>query len=325
MKLVILESYVFEEGDLDWSAVRALPQVTQVVTYPRTAPRDAAEIAARIGDAELVILNKCRIDQAVLDACGALRWVGIVATGTDNLDLDACRRRGVAVANVPGYSTYSVAQMAFSLLLAVCQCAERYHRAVQAGHWQLGIPAEFGILPQVELYGKTLGVYGYGAIGRAAAKMGQGFGMRVIAHTRTVRPEYAADGVEFVPLEELLARSDVVSLHAPATPQTRGVIGAAALAQMKPGAILINTARGALVDEAAVADACRSGRLGFYAADVLTTEPITPDCPLLGLPNVLLTPHVAWTTGAALQRLAAATTRNLQSWLAGAGENVVNG
>lgn len=325
MKLVILESYVLQDGDLDWSAVRALPQVTQVVTYPRTAPRDAAEIAARIGDAELVILNKCRIDQAVLDACPALRWVGIVATGTDNLDLDACRRRGVAVANVPGYSTYSVAQMAFSLLLAVCQCPERHHRAVQDGYWKLGVPAEYGVLPQVELYGKTLGIFGYGAIGRAAAKMGQGFGMRVIAHTRTVRPEYAADGVQFVPLEELLARSDVVSLHAPATPQTRGVIGAAALAQMKPGAILLNTARGALVDEAAVAAACRSGRLGFYATDVLTTEPITPDCPLLGLPNVLITPHAAWTTGAALQRLAAATTRNLQSWLAGAGENIVNG
>ena len=324
MKLVILECYVFEDGDLDWSGVRALPGVDEVVTYVRTGQRDTQEIAQRIGDAELVILNKCRIDQTVLDACPNLKWVGIVATGTDNLDLDACRRRGVAVANVPGYSTYSVAQMAFSLLLSVCQCAARYDRAVQAGYWQLGIPAEYGILPQVELCGKTLGIFGYGAIGRAAAKMGQGFGMKVICHTRTVRPEYAADGVEFVSFEELLARSDVISLHTPATPATRGVFNAAALAQMKPGAVLVNTARGALVDEEAVAAACRAGTLGFYATDVLTKEPITPDCPLLGIPNVLISPHVAWTTAEALKRLAAITTRNLQSWLEGCGQNVVN-
>ena len=319
MKLVILESYVMEPGDLDWSAVRAL--VPDTVEYVRT-PYE--QIAERIGDAELVILNKCRMDEGVLARCPNLRWVGIIATGTDNLDLAACRRHGVSVANVPGYSTYSVAQMAFSLLLAVCQCPERQDRALRAGYWQLGVPAEYGILPQVELYGRTFGVCGYGSIGRQAARIARAFGMRVLVYTRTVRPEYAADGVTFTDLDALLAGSDVVSLHCPATPATRGMIGAEALAKMKPGAVLLNTARGALVDEGAVTAALASGHLGWYAADAFAAEPLPADSPLRAAPHTLFTPHVAWATGGALRRLMEITARNLAAFLAGAGENIVN-
>ena len=319
MKLVILESYVMEPGDLDWSAVRAL--VPDTVEYVRT-PYE--QIAERIGDAELVILNKCRMDEGVLARCPNLRWVGIIATGTDNLDLAACRRHGVSVANVPGYSTYSVAQMAFSLLLAVCQCPERQDRALRAGYWQLGVPAEYGILPQVELYGRTFGVCGYGSIGRQAARIARAFGMRVLVYTRTVRPEYAADGVTFTDLDALLAGSDVVSLHCPATPATRGMIGAEALAKMKPGAVLLNTARGALVDEGAVAAALASGHLGWYAADAFAAEPLPADSPLRAAPRTLFTPPVAWATGGALRRLMEITARNLAAFLAGAGENIVN-
>lgn len=300
MKAVILESYVMEEGDLDWSGVKAL--VPDTTSYVRT---DYADIAPRIGDAELVLINKCRIDEAILAQCPNLKWVGIIATGTDNIDLEACRRHGVAVANVPGYSTYSVAQMTFSLLLAICQCAQRYDRAVKAGYWQLGIPAEYGLLPQVELLGKT-------------------FGMEVLVCTRTVRPEYAADGVEFVDFDTLLARSDVLSLHCPATPETRGLVSREALAKMKPGAILLNTARGALVDEEAVADALESGKLAFYGADAFATEPLPPQSRLRSLPGAVLTPHIAWTTKEALQRLMDITTGNLRSFLAGKGENIVN-
>ena len=300
MKAVILESYVMEEGDLDWSGVKAL--VPDTTSYVRT---DYADIAPRIGDAELVLINKCRIDEAVLAQCPNLKWVGIIATGTDNIDLEACRRHGVAVANVPGYSTYSVAQMTFSLLLAICQCAQRYDRAVKAGYWQLGIPAEYGLLPQVELLGKT-------------------FGMEVLVCTRTVRPEYDADGVEFVDFDTLLARSDVLSLHCPATPETRGLVNREALAKMKPGAILLNTARGALVDEEAVADALESGKLAFYGADAFATEPLPPQSRLRSLPGAVLTPHIAWTTKEALQRLMDITTGNLRSFLAGKGENIVN-
>ena len=225
MKAVILERYVMHEGDLDWSGVKAL--IPDTTSYVRTAYE---EIAPRIGDAEVVFLNKCRMDEAILAQCPNLKFVGIIATGTDNLDLDACRRHGVAVANVPGYSTYSVAQMTFSLLLAIVQCAERYDRAVKDGLWQLDIPAGYGLLPQMELYGKTFGIYGYGSIGRQTARIARAFGMRVLVCTRTVRPEYAADGVEFVAFADLLKESDVLSLHCPATPQTRGLIGAEALA-----------------------------------------------------------------------------------------------
>ena len=291
MKAVILESYVMEEGDLDWSGVKAL--VPDTTSYVRT---DYADIAPRIGDAELVFINKCRIDEAVLAQCPNLKWVGIIATGTDNIDLEACRRHGVAVANVPGYSTYSVAQMTFSLLLAICQCAQRYDRAVKAGYWQLGIPAEYGLLPQVELLVCTL----------------------------TVRPAYAADGVEFVDFDTLLARSDVLSLHCPATPETRGLISREALAKMKPGAILLNTARGALVDEEAVADALESGKLAFYGADAFATEPLPQESPLRAEPHAILTPHIAWTTREALQNLMDITTRNLRTWLEGNGEHIVN-
>lgn len=319
MKAVILESYVMQEGDLDWSGVYAL--VPDTTAYVRTS---YDQIAQRIGDADFVLLNKCRMDEEILSQCPNLKWVGIIATGTDNLDLEACRRHGVQVANVPGYSTYSVAQMTFSLLLAVCQCAERQNRAVQDGYWQLNVPAEYRILPQVELCGKTFGIFGYGSIGRQAGRIAKAFGMRVLACTRTVRPEYAADGVEFVDFDTLLKESDVLSLHTPATPATRGVISAAALEKIKPGCILVNTARGALVDEAAVAEALKNGRLGFYAADAFAVEPLPADSPLRGLPNALLTPHIAWTTKEALQKLMDITTQNLRSFLAGAGENIVN-
>ena len=319
MKAVILESYVMEEGDLDWSGVKAL--IPDTTSYVRTAYE---EIAPRIGDAEFVFLNKCRMDEQILSQCPNLKWVGIIATGTDNLDLEACRRYGVSVANVPGYSTYSVAQMTFSLLLAICQCAERYDRAVKDGFWQLGIPQSYGLLPQMELYGKNFGVYGYGSIGRQSARIAKAFGMRVLVCTRTVRPEYAADGVEFVDLDTLLRQSDVLSLHCPATPQTRGLISAEALQKMKRGAILLNTARGALVDEAAVTEALHTGQLGFYGADAFATEPLPADSPLRREPHALLTPHIAWTTKEALQNLMDITTQNLRSFLDGNGEHIVN-
>ena len=297
MKAVVLEDYAIQQGDLDWSGVKAL--VPDITRYGRTAQE---EVVPRIGDAEIVFLNKCRIDEAVLAQCPKLRWV----------------------ANVPGYSTYSVAQMTFSLLLAICQCADRYHRLVQDGHWRTEEPAAYGLLPQVELLGKTFGIYGYGSIGRQTARIAKAFGMEVLVCTRTVRPEYEADGVEFVDLDTLLARSDVLSLHCPATPATQGLINAATLAKAKPGMILLNTARGALVDEQAVADALKNGKLGFYGADAFGTEPLPQASPLRGLPNALLTPHIAWATNEALQRLMDITANNLRTWLDGAGENIVN-
>ena len=233
MKLVLLDSYAMREGDLDWSQLRAL--VDGFTAWPRTPYEEAA---ARIGDADFVVVNKTWIDDAVLDACPNVKWIGLTATGTDSLDLDACRRHGVPVSNVPGYSTHSVAQHVFSLLLSICQCPDRYYRAVKGGCWQTDIRPEYGVTPQRELFGKTLGIVGYGDIGRSVARIAQGFGMNVIAHTRTVRDAYLGDGVKFMPLDELLAAADVVTLHCPATPKTRGMICDETLAAMKPGAIL---------------------------------------------------------------------------------------
>ena len=195
---------------------------------------------------------------------------------------------------------------------------------MQDGQWRTEEPAAYGLLPQVELLGKTFGIYGYGSIGRQTARIAKAFGMEVLVCTRTVRPEYNADGVEFVDLDTLLARSDVLSLHCPATPATRGLINAATLAKAKPGMILLNTARGALVDEQAVADALKNGKLGFYGADAFGTEPLPQASPLHGLPNALLTPHIAWATNEALQRLMDITANNLRTWLDGTGENIVN-
>ena len=318
LKAVILEDHAAHPGDLDWSAVRPLVDVLDIWS---DTPK--SQMISRLQGAQAAIINKRVINEAVLDACPELKWVGVIATGTDNIDLEACRRHGVLVANAPGYSTYSVAQFAFSLLLAACQCTARLDQGLRAGYWKEQ-PAPYGTLPQVELYGKTFGVYGYGNIGRQAARIARGFGMEVLACTRTVRPEYAGDGVTFVDLDTLLARSDVISLHCPLTEQTRGLISAARLAQVKPGCILINTARGRLVDEDAVAAACTGGRLGWYLADAFGHDPLRPESPLLACENTILTPHVAWTTGAALHNLERIVTRNLQSWLEGRPENIVN-
>lgn len=318
MKIVVLDSYCVRPGDLDWTGLYDLADVVE--EYPRTPPE---QLIDRLRDADFAVSNKCRIDDAVLDACPRLRWVGLTATGTDSLDLEACHRHGVAVANVPGYSTESVAQHGFALLLELANSIAGRAASLRDGYWQTGVPDSYGIHPHFELAGRTFGVVGYGAIGRAAARIAKGFGMRVLAYTRHVKPEYAADGVEFVPFEQLLEDSDVVSLHCPATAETRGIINEAALAAMKPGAILLNTARGALVDEAAVCAALKSGHLGYYASDVAAHEPVRPKDELLHCPNVLLTPHVAWATQEALARLSAEVCANLKAFLQGERRNLV--
>ena len=216
-----------------------------------------------------------------------------------------------------------MAQHGFALLLELANSIAGRAASLRDGYWQTGVPDSYGIHPHFELAGRTFGVVGYGAIGRAAARIAKGFGMRVLAYTRHVKPEYAADGVEFVPFEQLLEDSDVVSLHCPATAETRGIINEAALAAMKPGAILLNTARGALVDEAAVCAALKSGHLGYYASDVAAHEPVRPKDELLHCPNVLLTPHVAWATQEALARLSAEVCANLEAFLQGERRNLV--
>lgn len=316
MKIVILDAYAANPGDLSWDEFAALGELT---VYDRTAPED---VAARIGDAEVVFINKVRLTDEIFAACPNLKLVSILATGYNIVDLAAAKRRGITVCNVPGYSTRAVVQMTFALLLEICQQVGLHSGAVHAGRWQSCPDFCFWDRPLIELDGKTMGIVGYGAIGSAVGTVAQALGMKLLVTARHEKP--VPEGARFVSLPELLAQSDVVSLHCPQTAENARMIDAGALAQMKDGAILINTARGGLLDEQAVADALRSGKLLAAGMDVVSAEPIRADNPLLTAPNCFLTPHIAWAPLETRRRLQAISAENLRAFLAGKPQNVVN-
>ena len=316
MKIVILDAYAANPGDLSWDEFAALGELT---VYDRTAQEDAA---ARIGDAEIVFINKVRLTDEIFAACPNLKLVSILATGYNIVDLAAAKRRGITVCNVPGYSTRAVVQMTFALLLEICQQVGLHSGAVHTGRWQTCPDFCFWDRPLIELDGKTMGILGYGAIGSAVGTVAQALGMKLLVTARHERP--VPEGARFVSLPELLAQSDVVSLHCPQTAENARMIDAGALAQMKDGAILLNTARGGLLDEQAVADALRSGKLLAAGMDVVSAEPIRADNPLLTAPNCFLTPHIAWAPLETRRRLQAISAENLRAFLAGKPQNVVN-
>lgn len=316
MKIVILDAYAANPGDLSWDEFAALGELT---VYDRTAPED---VAARIGDAEVVFINKVRLTDEIFAACPNLKLVSILATGYNIVDLAAAKRRGITVCNVPGYSTRAVVQMTFALLLEICQQVGLHSGAVHTGQWQSCPDFCFWNRPLIELDGKTMGIVGYGAIGSAVGTVAQALGMKLLVTARHEKP--VPEGARFVSLSELLAQSDVVSLHCPQTAENARMIDAGALAQMKDGAILLNTARGGLLDEQAVADALRSGKLLAAGMDVVSAEPIRADNPLLTAPNCFLTPHIAWAPLETRRRLQAISAENLRAFLAGKPQNVVN-
>lgn len=316
MKIVILDGYASNPGDLSWEEFAAFGELT---VYDRTAPEEVAE---RIGDAEIALLNKTPVSAAVLARCPNLRMIGILATGYNIVDLAAARARGVTVCNVPGYSTGAVAQMTFALLLELTQHAGAHSAAVHAGQWQSCPDFCFWNAPLTELAGKTMGLIGYGAIGHAVGRIAQAFDLHLLVTAR--HEKLVPVGAEFVDLPTLLSRSDIVSLHCPQTAENRRMMNAERLASMKPGAFLLNTARGGLVDEQAVAAALQSGHLGGYGADVVSVEPVRPDNPLLHAPNCVLTPHIAWAPRETRARLHHIAAQNLACYLAGAPQNVVN-
>ena len=316
MKIVILDAYAANPGDLSWDEFAALGDLT---VYDRTAQEDAA---ARIGDAEVVFINKVRLTDDIFAACPNLKLVSILATGYNIVDLAAAKRRGITVCNVPGYSTRAVVQMTFALLLEICQQVGLHSGAVHTGRWQTCPDFCFWDWPLIELDGKTMGIVGYGAIGSAVGTVAQALGMKLLVTARHEKP--VPEGARFVSLPELLAQSDVVSLHCPQTAENARMIDAGALAQMKDGAILLNTARGGLLDEQAVADALRSGKLLAAGMDVVSAEPIRADNPLLTAPNCFLTPHIAWAPLETRRRLQAISAENLRAFLAGKPQNVVN-
>lgn len=320
MKIVILDGCCLNPGDLSWDGFAAMGEVT---VYDRTPTDDADEIVRRIGDGEIVLTNKTPITRAILDRCPTVRYIGILATGYNVVDAAAARERDIPVCNVPGYSTASVAQLTIALLLEICHKAGQHNQAVHAGRWSRSADYCFWDGTLIELAGKTMGIVGYGSIGRAVGEIAKALGMTVIA----TGPHPWADGerpAPYVPLEELLERSDVVSLHCPLFPETKGLINAQRIARMKDGAILLNTSRGPLLVERDVADALNSGKLYAAGVDVAETEPIPAGSPLLTAKNCVITPHIAWAPLEARQRLMDIAVGNLRAFLKGSPENVVN-
>lgn len=317
MKIVVLEGSAVNPGDLSWDV---LNQFGQVMVYERTAP---AEAAVRIGDAEIVLINKTPITAELLDACPSVRLICVQATGYNVVDCDAAKERGVIVCNVPSYGTNAVAQFTFSLLLELCNHVGHHDRLVHAGKWCECPDFCFWDTPQTELFGKTLGIIGFGRIGRAVGKIANAFGMKVLAYNRSRCPEGEAIG-QYVDLDTLLACSDIISLHCPLSQDNMGLINKAAISKMKDGAILLNTARGPLLNEQDVADALRSGKLRGAAMDVVSQEPMIKDNPLLTAPNCIITPHIAWAPIEARQRIIDCTVSSIRGFLSGMPVNTVN-
>lgn len=316
MKIVVLDGYTLCPGDLSFDSLK---QLGDVAVYDRT---DKEDVAKRIGDAQIVLTNKTVISREIMEKCSAMRYIGVLATGYNVVDVTAASEHGIVVTNVPAYSTKAVAQHTFALLLACMSRVHEYDAQVKQGRWQTSPDFCFYAGPMEELAGKTLGIIGFGNIGQAVARIALAFGMRVLVHTRT--PKAGWEEVAFVTREELFGKSDVITLHCPLTEKTQGIIDAAALAQMKDGVRVINTSRGPLVNEADMAAALSVGKVAKYMADVLSVEPAGEGNPLLAAPNTLLTPHVAWAPLQTRERLLGIAVENVRNYIKGSPSNVVS-
>ena len=314
MKIVILDGHALNPGDLSWDCFR---QFGTVEYYDRTAGEDLT--IRRIGDADIILLNKTPITKSVLDACPSLKLICVLATGYNVVDCTAAASKGIPVCNVPGYGTDSVAQFTFALLLELCNRVGLHSDSVHSGEWSACPDFCYWKTPQMELAGKTIGIIGYGSIGRAVGKIAEAFGMKVLAYSRT---HY--EGIDYVDLDTLLRQSDIVSLHCPLFPETREIINADTISKMKDGAILLNTSRGPLISEEAVAEALQTGKLRGAAMDVVCQEPIPASSPLLRAPNCIMTPHMAWAPIEARQRILNITMDSIHAFLKGEQKNVVN-
>lgn len=310
MKITILDGYGMNPGDMSWEPLEQLGELT---VYDRTAP---SEILGRAAGSEALLTNKTVLTGEILRALPGLRYVGVLATGYNVVDIDTARQLGIVVTNIPAYSTDSVVQMVFAHLLAITNRVEHYTAENRRGRWSDNPDFCYWDSPLHELSGKTFGIVGLGNIGMAVSRVALAFGMKVKAYT-SKSPDKLPEGVAKADLDELFSTSDVVSLHCPLTESTRHLVNAARLAQMKPSAILINTGRGPLVDEEALAEALGSGRIHAAGLDVLTSEPPSADNPLLKAPNCFITPHLGWATKEARERLLDIATDNLRGFIAG--------
>ncbi|MBR2946025.1 MAG: D-2-hydroxyacid dehydrogenase [Bacteroidaceae bacterium] len=318
MRIVVLDGFTLNPGDLSWAAIEKLGET---VVYERTRPE---EVADRLEGAEIALTNKVVLDAAMLRRLSpTLRYIGVLATGYNVVDVEAARELGICVTNIPAYSTASVAQMVFSHLLNLTNHVAYYtQQAVDEGKWAASQDFCFCDRPLTELAGRTMGLVGLGRIGSAVANIAQAFGMKVVAYT-SKRQEELPGYIRKAGMDEIFMQSDVVSLHCPLTEETRYLVDEKRLRMMKKNAILINTGRGPLIDEAAVANALRQGNLGAYAADVLSVEPAQADNPLLSAPRVQLTPHIAWATREARERLMQICALNIAHFIEGNPQNTV--
>lgn len=318
MKITVLDGYALNPGDLNWGCLDTFGTVT---VYDRTASEEEAIL--RIRDSEIVLTNKTPITESLLDACPQIKLICVLATGYNVVDTEAAKARSIPVCNVPSYGTDAVAQFTIALLLELCHRVGLHSDLVHQGEWSRCPNFTFWRTPQMELAGKTMGIIGFGKIGRAVGRIAKALGMRILAHN----PSRCEEGTEigtYTDLNTLLKESDVVSLHCPLFPATKGIIGTDSLKKMKDGSILLNTSRGPLLDETAVAQALRDGKLKAAAVDVVSIEPIAGNNPLLTAPNCIITPHMAWTSLESRERLLACVAENIRCYLHGTPQNVVN-
>lgn len=318
MKIVVLEGYAVSHGDISWEGLRSLGETT---IYDYTPPELIVE---RIGDAEIVLQNRVSFTAALMDECKNLKFIGENATGYNNIDINAASERGITVCNIPAYSTPSVVQHTFALLFELCANTGLHSLSVKAGNWNKCKDFCYWEMPLTELSGKTMGIIGLGQIGSAVAKAALCFGMKVIACSAHQRESSGIDGVKMAELNEILETSDVISLHCPLTNENRGLICTESISKMKNGAIIVNTARGSLVNEQQIADALHCGKLGGYAADVLINEPPVNGSPLFEAPNCIITPHIAWAPIESRKRLIDIATENVRAFIDGHPQNKVN-
>lgn len=319
MKMVVLDGYTENPGDLSWDCLREFGELT---VYDRTGSED--EVIARIGEAEVVFVNKVPITKRVLEECPNIKFISVLATGYNVIDIKAAAEKGIVVSNIPSYGTAAVAQFAIALLLEVCHHVAHHSEAVHQGRWAANPDWCFWDYPLIELQGKTMGIIGFGRIGQATGRIAKAMGMKVIAYSRSIR-EDGKDIAEYVDLDTLLRTSDVIALHCPLFPETEGIINKANIEKMKDGVIIINNSRGQLVVEQDLADALNSGKVCAAGLDVVSTEPIREDNPLLKAKNCLITPHISWAPKESRQRIMDMSYNNLKAFVEGKPINVVNG
>lgn len=320
MKIVVLDGYTENPGDLSWAGLEALGSVT---VYDRTSYAESPLIAERIGDAEIAVVNKTPLSRATIDACPNLKLIAVLATGYNVVDCSYAKEKGICVCNVPTYGTASVSQYSIAMLLEICHHIGHHSESVHAGNWASCQDWCYWDYPLIELEGKTIGIIGFGRIGQAEGRVAKALGMKVLANDVYPCDSGRAIG-EYVDLDTLLKNADVVSLHCNLTPENTGIINKENIAKMKDGAILLNNARGQLIIEQDVADALNSGKLAAAGLDVVYTEPIREDNPLLKAKNCIITPHISWAPKESRQRIMDITEQNIRAFLSGTPQNVVN-